>query len=438
MASEATEAVKALNLPKIKIEYVPTADLEPYANNPRDNNQDAVNAAKESISRFGWLVPVVIDKRNCIAAGHTRILAAKALGIQEIPCVRAEHLTDAQVRAYRVADNKITELSKWVKDKLVFEIEELPEFDFSLFGFDLDKLLKPGKGKTDPDAVPDTPVKAKSKPGTIYQLGKNRLMCASSTEAANLARLMDGKEADCWITDPPYNVDYKGAAGKIENDNQDDASFRAFLRDAYAAADGVMRPGAAFYIWHASSESYNFTGACRDVGWKHRQTIEWVKNALVLGRQDYQWRHEPCLYGWKEGAGHYFVAERHHTTVIEDAEPDIDAMTQDELKERLRAVYALPSTIIREDKPPKNDMHPTMKPVKLLTHLIKNSTKRGQLILDSFLGSGSTLIAAQQNDRVCYGLELDPKFADVIRKRWAEFVHGAGCDWEALTPEVQG
>ena len=228
------------------------------------------------------------------------------------------------------------------------------------------------------------------------------------------------------MTDPPYNVDYTGGTKeslKIQNDKMEDASFRAFLRDAFTAADGVMKPGAAFYIWHADSEGYNFRTACREAGWTVRQCLIWVKNSLVLGRQDYQWKHEPCLYGWKDGSGHYFTDSRRETTVIEDMRPDIRNMKKAELQELLEEIYSdkVATTVIHIDKPARNAEHPTMKPVKLFDYLIRNSTKKKQSVMDLFAGSGTTIIACEQNDRIGYAMEYDPAYVDVIIDRWEKF-----------------
>ena len=236
------------------------------------------------------------------------------------------------------------------------------------------------------------PEEPKAKRGDIYQLGAHRLMCGDSTDPADVARLMDGKAADLLLTDPPYNVNYEGGTGlTIQNDNMEDAAFRKFLRDAFACADGVMKPGAAFYIWHADSEGYNFRGACHDIGWQVRQCLIWNKNALVLGRQDYQWKHEPCLYGWKGGASHTWLSDRTQTTVLDF------------------------------DKPTRSELHPTMKPVALFEYQIHNSCPDGGAVLDLFGGSGTTIIAAEQDGRCAFCMELDPRYVDATIQRYEEF-----------------
>lgn len=226
------------------------------------------------------------------------------------------------------------------------------------------------------------------------------------------------------LTDPPYNVNYEGSTGmKIKNDNMADADFQRFLVDAFDTANENMREGAAFYIWHADSEGYNFREACCTAGWTIRQCLIWNKNALVMGRQDYQWKHEPCLYGWKDGAGHYFIDSRKETTVIEDQKPNIKKMKKEEMAKLLEEIFSdkVSTTIINEDKPLVNDMHPTMKPIKLMARLIKNSSQKEETVLDIFGGSGSTLIACEQLDRTCCMMEYDPKYVDVIIDRWEQF-----------------
>lgn len=301
-------------------------------------------------------------------------------------------------------------------------------------------------GNTDPDAVPEPPAEVpKSRRGAVYQLGQHRVMCGDSTSADDVAKLMDGRKADLLVTDPPYNVDYKGSAGKIKNDNMGDDQFREFLTKAFRAADGALRPGAVWYIWHADSEGYNFRSACRLVGWQVRQCLIWVKDSLVLGRQDYQWRHEPCLYGWKDGAAHHWRSDRKQTTVI-DLMPEKIVRDGDKVRfffaghlfecDAAALFEVVDGSVIPMPKPTRSADHPTMKPVNLFAYQIRNSANEGELVLDIFGGSGTTVIACEQSRRVARVMELDEKFVDVIRRRWAEFAHGEGCDWESLTPEV--
>ena len=401
---------------KIKVVNVPVSEIVPYENNPRVN-EGAVEQLARIIEQFGFRNPAVLNKDKVIIEGHTRLLAVKKLGWETMPCIIATDLTPEQEQALRIADNKIAEIAEWDEDKLKVELAALQEagFDLSLLAFgddELDDLLggEAGThGETEPDAVPETPDIPVSTPGEVYKLGRHLLVCGDSTKPNDVAKVCGDGEADLWLTDPPYGVDYHGSNGMtIMNDSMEDTKFREFLRSAFGIAEKCMKPGASAYIFHADSEGYNFRGACHDVGLKVRQCLVWKKNSLVLGRQDYQWVHEPCLYLWKDGAAHNWYSDRSQTTVMEF------------------------------NKPKKNDVHPTMKPVEMLCYLIGNSSKRGDTVLDTFGGSGSTLIACERTGRVCKCVELDPKYCDVIRKRWAEFVHGEGCDWERLTPKLDG
>ena len=401
----------------MKIQNFKLEDIHPYEKNPRIND-GAVDFLVKSIQTYGFINPIIVDKDHVIVAGHTRLLAAQRLGLDTAPVIVATHLTPEQARAYRVADNKSAELAEWNLQLLRDELLAIQEdgTDMGTLGFDTDELeeLMRGDdpvtaGETDPNDAPAAPEVAESRPGEVYRLGPHRLLCGDSTKEADVAKLMGEDLAALWLTDPPYNVSYEGSTGMtIMNDSMEDAAFRDFLKRAFECAKNHMAAGAPFYIWHADSEGYNFRGACHDVGLMVRQCLVWKKNSLVLGRQDYQWIHEPCLYGWKEGAAHPWHSDRSQTTVMEF------------------------------DKPKKNDLHPTMKPVEMLVYLLKNSSKRGDLVMDTFGGSGSTLIACEQTGRVCRTMELDPKYCDVIRKRWAEFKFGEGCDWQAKTPAVCG
>lgn len=389
--------------------------LREYDNNPR-NNDGAVDAVAASIREFGFKVPVIVDGDNVIVAGHTRVKAARKLGMSAVPCIIADDLTPEQIKAFRLADNKVGELAGWEIEKLGKELSEI-DMDMSVFGFDAVEFEE--FSEVCEDEIPDVDEEGDpiTKLGDIWQLGRHRLMCGDSTSVESVAVLMDGALADMILTDPPYNVAYEGDTKDklaIMNDNMDDESFRAFLQDAFCAGDSALKKGGAFYIWHADSEGFNFRYACKAVGWEVKQCLIWNKNALVLGRQDYQWKHEPCLYGWKSGASHYFVKNRKLTTVLNDG-VDIDVMTSDELRELIREE---PSSVINENKPTRNGEHPTMKPVGLLSRQIRNSSRIGEKVLDLFGGSGSTLIACEQLGRTCYMMELDPKYCDVIIKRW--------------------
>jgi site-specific DNA-methyltransferase (adenine-specific) len=384
----------------MKITEKDVTELIPYANNSRTHSDEQVAQIAASIKEFGWTNPILITD-NSIIAGHGRLMAARKLGMSKVPCIEVKNLTPAQVKAYIIADNKLALNAGWDNELLNIEFQELEQlgFDLELTGFSLEEInaLKPvelTEGLTDEDAAPDVPVEAKTKPGDIYQLGNHRLMCGDSCSTNDMEKLCDGQLVDMWLTDPPYNVAYEGKtkdALKIQNDSMGDDQFRQFLRDAYVTADLVMKPGSVFYIWHADSEGYNFRGAAQDAGWKVRQCLIWKKSTMVMGRQDYHWKHEPCLYGWKEGAGHLWATDRKQTTILEF------------------------------DKPSRNGEHPTMKPVALFEYQMLNNTKGGDIVLDSFGGSGTTMIAAEKNGRVARLMELDPKYCDVIVKRWEDF-----------------
>ena len=401
----------------MQIHDVSISLLREYDNNPR-NNDGAVDAVAESIKQFGFKVPIIVDNDYVIVAGHTRLKAARLLGLDKVPCIVADDLTPEQIKAFRLADNKVGELAGWEIEKLGKELSEI-DMDMSAFGFDAVEFEE--FSEVCEDEIPDVDEEGDpiTKLGDIWQLGRHRLMCGDSTSVESVAVLMDGALADMILTDPPYNVAYEGRTKDklaIMNDNMDDELFRAFLQDAFCAGDSALKKGGAFYIWHAGTEGFNFSYACKAVGWEVKQCLIWNKNTLVLGRQDYQWKHEPCLYGWKSGAPHYFVKNRKLTTVLNDG-VDIDVMTSDELRELIREITE-PSSVINENKPTRNGEHPTMKPVGLLSRQIRNSSRIGEKVLDLFGGSGSTLVACEQLDRVCYMMELDPKYCDAIVKRW--------------------
>ena len=392
-------SLKNQGIPRVVMTRV--GDLTPYARNARTHSDAQVAQIAASIKEFGWTNPILVDGEKGLIAGHGRLAAARKLGMEEVPVIELTHLTETQKKALILADNKLALNAGWDAELLNLELEELEleGVDLNLVGFGEEErdALRPevvNEGLTDEDAVPETPEEPITKPGDIWILGKHRLMCGDSTSMDHLATLTAGALVDMWLTDPPYNVAYEGKtkdALKIKNDSMADDQFRQFLRDSYTAADSVMKPGAVSYIWHSDSEGYNFRGAAHDSGWKVRQCLIWKKSTIVMGRQDYHWKHEPCLYGWKEGAGHLWAADRKQTTILEF------------------------------DKPSRNGEHPTMKPVALFEYQMLNNTKGGDIVLDSFGGSGTTLIAAEKNGRIAYLMELDPKYCDVIVKRWEEF-----------------
>ncbi|RHW46096.1 hypothetical protein DS832_07030 [Bombilactobacillus bombi] len=375
----------------MKIINVPINDVKPYPNNPR-NNDDAVKATANSIKEFGWQQPIVVDKNYVIIVGHTRLKAAQMLGLSEVP-ITVANLTEEKANAYRLADNKTGELADWNMELLQNELSKLDDIDMSDFGFSDDLNSLDDDEAIDDDFTPEPPEEPQSKLGQIYQLGSHRLMCGDSTNSRDVRRLLNEEKAAMLLTDPPYNINYHGKTKtelKIENDNMGSEEFRQFLTAAFAAADENMQSGAAFYIWHADSERYNFEGACADIGWKVRQNLIWNKSSMTLGRQDYQWKHEPCLYGWTEGTHHWYT-DRSQTTVLDF------------------------------DKPTSSELHPTMKPVPLFDYQIKNSSLKDDIVLDLFGGSGTTIIACEQNHRRGYLMELDPRYVDVIIKRWQDF-----------------
>ena len=401
------------------------AELHPYDKNPRIN-ADAVELVANSIREFGFKQPIVIDKNKVIIAGHTRWKAAKQLGLDEVPCIMASDLTPAQVKAYRLADNKVAEAAEWDFDLLGEELDDLADdFDMSLFGFDEEEDLDTEE-VVDDNYEPDIPGEAMTKRGQIWQLGSHRLMIGDSTSAKDVEALCDGDLMDLVVTDPPYNVAIENSQGMtIENDDMDSEQFQDFLTQAFSNMKDHLKAGGAFYIWYASRTHMDFEQALRNVGLEVREQLIWNKNALVLGRQDYQWKHEPCLYGWKDGASHYFINNRALTTVLEETEGgslDLDSLKKDELKRILTKILdACPEvTVINERKPVKNDLHPTMKPIPLIARLVKDSSRPEERVLDLFGGSGSTMIACEQLNRRCYMMEYDPRYADVIIDRWEQ------------------
>lgn len=384
-----------MNIQKIKItklkpaEYNPRKDLKP--------EDEEYQKIKKSITEFGYVAPVIVNSNMTVIGGHQRLKILKELGYTDVECVIVD-LDPNKEKALNIALNKIS--GDWDDNKLEELLAELKQTDIDMditgFSFDeVDEILKDITGSKEDnfdiqqalDEI-DEPI---TKTGDIWILGKHRLMCGDSTQKEQVLRLMNNQEADMILTDPPYNVDYEGKTAdalKIENDNMNETEFYNFLLDSFRNMYESVKHGGSVYVFHADTEGLNFRNAFKSCGFKLAQCLVWVKNTFVMGRQDYQWRHEPILYGWKEGAGHYFVDDRKQSTVLEF------------------------------DKPSKNAEHPTMKPVDLLVYLIKNSSKENDLILDLFGGSGSTLIAATQTQRRCYTMELDPKYCDVIIKRW--------------------
>ena len=381
----------------LKIEYANINDLKKYHKNAKKHPKEQVNRIANSIKEFGMCDPIgVWGKDNLIIEGHGRLMALKKLGYTEAPIIRLDHLSEEQRKAYTLAHNKSAE-SEWDFEILSDELKSIVDIDMMEFGFDLS--LDEEEPKVIEDEIPEIPVEPKAKYGDIYQLGNHRLMCGDATVLEDVRTLMNDNKADLLLTDPPYNVDYEGKTKdslKIKNDNMGDNQFKQFLTDSFSNANEVMKEGASFYIWHADSEGYNFRSACKDVSWKVRQCLIWNKNTMVMGRQDYQWKHEPCLYGWKEGASHNWYSDRKQTTILEF------------------------------NKPSKSELHPTMKPLDLFAYQMKNSTAKGDIVLDLFGGSGTTLMVSEQLDRNAYVMELDPRYVDAIINRWENMTGSKG------------
>ena len=384
-----------MNIQKIKIESLKPAEYNPRKDlKPEDEEYQKI---KKSITEFGYVAPVIVNSNMTVIGGHQRLKVLKELGYTEVECVVVD-LEQKKEKALNIALNKIS--GDWDNDKLEELLAELKQTDIDMditgFSFDeVDEILKDITGSKEDDFDLDQALNEIEEPiskrGDVWILGKNRLMCGDSTQKEDVIHLMNSQEADMLLTDPPYNVDYEGKTSealKIENDNMSETEFYNFLLDSFKNMFDSIKYGGSAYVFHADTEGLNFRNAFKSCGFKLAQCLVWVKNTFVMGRQDYPWRHEPILYGWKPGSGHYFVDNRKQSTVLEF------------------------------DKPSRNAEHPTMKPVDLLVYLIKNSSKENDLILDLFGGSGSTLIAAEQTQRRCYTMELDPKYCDVIIKRW--------------------
>ena len=387
---------------KLKIEYVDINNIKPYKKNPR-KNEKAIPYVMESIKQFGFKNPVILDKDNIIVAGHTRIESAKRLGITEIPCIYADDLTDEQIKAFRLADNKVGEIAEWDIDLLDTELDDILNIDMSDFGFDLD-LEDEEEKEIIEDEVPEVPEEPKAKLGDIYQLGNHRLMCGDSTSEEDVAKLMNGVKADMVFTDPPYGVSYTGGMkienGKIEsngkkqikNDALDYENLYRFLYDVFINLKNNTIPKSAFYVFYAHSRTREFLNAFYDAGLKQRSIIIWHKTSGGFGdfMAQYMNAYEPCIYGSNGDSVNWYGATNE-------------------------------KTVWDMDKEKKCDLHPTMKPIEVVARAINNSSKKDEKILDLFGGSGSTLIACEQLNRKCYMMELDKHYIDVIIQRWENF-----------------
>lgn len=436
---------QTLKTEKRKLNELVAADYNPRkALTPVDSEYQKI---KRSIEEFGYVDPIIINEDGTIIGGHQRCTVLKDLGYEEADVVVVS-LDKQREKALNIALNKITGEWDELKLKDLLLDLDLGDYDISLTGFEQEDLaelvdnlaVEPEAMDDDFDgeAVLEDIVEPKTKLGDVWKLGRHRLMCGDSTSQEDVATLMKGEMADLIITDPPYNVNYGDKAdmldtylqkghrnnSRIKNDNMDNESFYSFMLQIYQSAYEFMREGAAIYVFHAESTGHIFRQAFLDAGLKLAQCLIWEKNAFVLGRQDYQWRHEPCLYGWKEGAAHYFINDRTQDTVILEDDVDFEAMKKADLIayiEDMHRKYKDQTSVIYENKPTRNDIHPTMKPVTLIGRLMSNSSKSGWNVLDLFGGSGSTLMAAEQLGRTAFLMELDEKFCDVIVKRWEEY-----------------
>ena len=385
-----------------KLEKVDINSLIGYARNARTHSKEQILQLRASLREYGFVNPIIVDKDLNIIAGHGRVAAAKAEGMTEVPCVFAEHLTDAQKRAYILADNRLALNAGWDDEMLSVELSDLQAsaFDLSLLGFsdaEMNKLMGGMENAKDDDFDVDAELlkPTLSKAGDLWLLGNHRLVCGDSTKPETYKLLMEGKIANLVVTDPPYNVNYEGTAGKIKNDHMAGDAFFQFLLDAFTQMEKVMAQDASIYVFHADTEGLNFRKAFTEAGFYLSGTCIWKKQSLVLGRSPYQWQHEPVLFGWKKSGKHAWFSDRKQSTIWEF------------------------------DKPRKNGDHPTMKPIPLLAYPIVNSSMTGCVVLDPFGGSGSTLIACEQTGRVCRMAELDEKFCDVIVRR---FIQQVGTD----------
>lgn len=375
------------------------SELIPYVRNARTHSEAQVSQIAASIREFGFLSPILVAEDNTILAGHGRLAAAQKLGLKKVPCVKENHLTETQKRAYIIADNKLSLNAGWDSELLAVELSELEGADFNLdlLGFDeaeLSSIFDADKDVSDDDFDVEKELEEPcfSKTGDVWTLGRHRIICGDATKLETYKTLLENTKVNLVVTDPPYNVNYEGSAGKIKNDNMENDKFYQFLFNSFVNMEQAMADDASIYVFHADTEGLNFRKAFQDAGFYLSGCCIWKKPSLVLGRSPYQWQHEPCLYGWKKKGKHKWYAGRKETSVWEF------------------------------EKPKKNADHPTMKPIALLAYPIKNSSMTNSLVLDPFAGSGSTLIACEQTGRICYAIELDEKYCDVIVKRYIEQV----------------
>ena len=383
-----------------EMQLVPLSKLVPYVNNARTHSPEQLTKLRSSLREFGFINPVIIDRDFNVIAGHGRIAAAKEEGITEVPCVFVDYLTEAQKKAYILADNRMALDAGWDEELLRIEIESLQgaDFDVSLTGFGEDEIADLFSGDGEKDVKDDDfdlsaalEKAAFVERGDIWTVGRHRLMCGDATSAEDVAALMDGKKANLIVTDPPYNVAFKSGSGlSIQNDSMENGEFYTFLYNSFQNMAEYLEKGGAAYVFHADTEGLNFRKAFVDAGFHLAGVCIWVKNSLVLGRSDYQWQHEPVLYGFLKNGKHPWYSDRKQTTIW------------------------------NYDKPKQNKNHPTSKPLDLLGYPICNSSQENAIVLDAFGGSGSTLMACEQTNRICFMCELDEKYASVILRRYVE------------------
>lgn len=383
-----------------EMQLVPLSKLVPYVNNARTHSPEQLTKLRSSLREFGFINPVIIDREFNVIAGHGRIAAAKEEGIAEVPCVFADFLTEAQKKAYILADNRMALDAGWDEELLRIEIESLQgaDFDVSLTGFGEDEIADLFAGDGEKDVKDDDfdlsaalEKAAFVERGDIWTVGRHRLMCGDATSAEDVAALMAGKKANLIVTDPPYNVAFKSGSGlSIQNDSMENGEFYTFLYNSFQNMAEHLEKGGAAYVFHADTEGLNFRKAFVDAGFHLAGVCIWVKNSLVLGRSDYQWQHEPVLYGFLKNGKHPWYSDRKQTTIW------------------------------NYDKPKRNKNHPTSKPLDLLGYPICNSSQENAIVLDTFGGSGSTMMACEQTNRICCMMELDEKYASVILRRYVE------------------
>ena len=383
-----------------EMQLIPLGKLVPYVNNARTHSPEQLTKLRSSLREFGFINPVIIDRDFNVIAGHGRIAAAKEEGITEVPCVFVDYLTEAQKKAYILADNRMALDAGWDEELLRIEIESLQgaDFDVSLTGFGEDEIADLFSGDGEKDVKDDDfdlsaalEKAAFVERGDIWMVGRHRLMCGDATSVEDVSALMDGKKANLIVTDPPYNVAFKSSSGlSIQNDSMENGEFYTFLYNSFQNMAAHLEKGGAAYVFHADTEGLNFRKAFVDAGFHLAGVCIWVKNSLVLGRSDYQWQHEPVLYGFLKNGKHPWYSDRKQTTIW------------------------------NYDRPKRNKNHPTSKPLDLLGYPICNSSQENAIVIDTFGGSGSTLMACEQTNRICHMMELDEKYASVILRRYAE------------------